>query len=161
MTTRPVRQPGPCGNIQNKGTRIQNMRVEWLSGQRDCYGSILGSNPDITQKSYKDDIIIGMANPLQPAKKYIQKSRECEPQAKILFVGVQGEIFSVLYFNTASSAAPQIPLCRGGWDRTLQDSFATSALAVRRSYYSDRSHPHRLDLIHQITNISRTRREIC
>ncbi len=50
-------------------------------------------------------------------------------------------------FNIASSAATQIPLCRGMPGLLL-------ALATRRSNYSTRSHPRRLDLITKLSSNS-------
>jgi hypothetical protein len=40
-----------------------------------CYGSSLGSNPDIVQKYKMGDISKGVANTLSPAKKIFKKVR--------------------------------------------------------------------------------------
>jgi hypothetical protein len=42
----------------------------WLSYGDACYGSTLGSNPDISQKYKMGDISKGVDNTLKPAKKY-------------------------------------------------------------------------------------------
>jgi hypothetical protein len=60
-------------------------------------------------------------------------------------VKVKGRFFWIFpflcpIFNTVSSAAPQIPLCRG--DAGIEPrTVATMALAVRHSNDSARSHP--------------------
>ncbi len=60
-------------------------------------------------------------------------------------VGRKGHYFGYFFsslFNIALSSAPQITLCKTMLGSNPEHAFATSALAVRRSNHSARSHPH-------------------